>query len=65
MKAPAKIGKAVKRAMLSSLAMTSGNEKRIHSVILDGTVRDWVGFGWIDRGKPTAAQKKVLPVVVD
>lgn len=57
--------KTVKRAELSSLAMACGNEKRITRVILEGTVRNWIGFGWIDEGKPTPQQRKTLPRVID
>ena len=57
--------KTVKRSELSSLAMASGNEKKFTRVILDGTVRNWVGFGWIDEGKPTAEQARRLPRVID
>jgi len=57
--------KTVRRRDLTTLAMVAGNEKQITAVILDGTVRRWVGFGWIDEGKPTAHQVKQLPVVVD
>lgn len=57
--------KTVKRCELSSLAMATGNEKRISRIILDGTVRNWIGFGWLDEGKPTTEQKRTLPVVID
>lgn len=57
--------RTVKRSELSTFAMLTGNEKRISAVILDGTVRKWVGIGWVDEGKPTKEQKRTLPVVVD
>ena len=57
--------KTIRRRELSTIAMTTGNEKRISKVILDGTVRNWVGFGWVDEGKPTAVQKRTLPTVIN
>lgn len=51
--------KTVKRSMLQNIRMTTGGEKRIKKVILDGTVREWVGIGWIDCGVPTTQQEKL------
>jgi len=57
--------KTVKRSQLTNCAMISGGEKKISRVILDGTVRNWVGIGWVDEGKPTTQQQKELPTVID
>lgn len=56
--------KTVKRSLLSNIRMTTGGEKKIKKVILDGTVREWVGIGWIDCGAPTLQQKLNLRGVV-
>lgn len=55
----------VKRRDLGNIAMVAGNEKRIQAVILDGTVRRWVGIGWVDEGKPTQRQLKTIPTVIE
>lgn len=57
--------KTIKRSALQNIRMTAGGEKRIKKVILDGTVREWVGIGWIDCGAPTSQQKRVLRHVIE
>lgn len=57
--------KTVKRIYLSTLAMSSGKEKKISQVIIDGNVMTWVGIGWVNEGKATKAQLRTLPRVVD
>lgn len=57
--------KTVKRSKLSNIRMVAGGEKKIKQVILDGTVREWVGIGWIDCGSPTAQQKQMLRHVIE
>ena len=57
--------KTIKRAKLSNLSMVAGGEKTISKVILDGVVKQWVGFGWVDEGKPTKQQNETLPHVID
>lgn len=54
----------VKRADLAAIRMTTGGEKRHPMVILDGTVRHWVGFAWVDEGAPSEEQARTLPLVV-
>jgi hypothetical protein len=55
----------INRAALDNVAMVSGREKEISLVIDGGTVRRWVGFGWVDEGAPTEEQWASLPRVVD
>lgn len=59
------VSSTVSRRDLETIPMVAGNEKRISAVILDGTVRRWVGIGWVDEGKPTPSQRRILPRVVD
>jgi hypothetical protein len=61
---PKKITKTVKRSELTNLKMVAGNEKRYSTVIIDGYVKDWVGFGWVTLDKATAADKKKFPTAV-
>lgn len=60
-----KLPKPVKRSELSTIKMTTGGEKRISKVILDGNVRQWVGIGWVDEGPATEADKLKYPRVLD
>ena len=58
-------GGTIKRAKLANIRMVSGGEKKIDKVILDGRVREWVGFGWIDIGAAEEKDYAKYPVVVD
>ena len=55
--------KIVSRSELSTSRMIGGNEKQFTSVIMDGKVNHWVGFGWVDEGEPNEDQKLTLPIV--
>lgn len=55
----------VKRSELSSLKMVASNEKKFSKVIDGDTVKEWIGFGWIDLGEPSDKEKISLPKVVD
>lgn len=55
----------IKRSELSNLRMVAGNENKYDKVIIDGVVKQWVGIGWVDEGKPTPKQLKTLPIVED
>lgn len=57
--------KTVTRRQVGNIAMVNGGEKKHPRVILDGIVKNWVGFGWVDEGKATAADLKKYPTVVD
>ena len=45
--------------------MVAGGEKRHPIVIDDRTVREWVGFGWIDLRRATSADFSKYPCVKD
>lgn len=55
----------VTRSALSTVRMAAGNEKRHPIVIDDRTVKEWVGFGWIDLRRATAADFTKYPCVKD
>ena len=56
--------KTVTRRAVGNVAMVNGNEKKHPRVILDGIVKNWIGFGWVDEGKATAADRKKYPTVI-
>ena len=45
--------------------MVAGNEKKYSRIILDGVVKNWVGFAWVDEGKASIEDKRNYPIVVD
>lgn len=55
--------KTVKAEKLSNIAMTTGGEKKFTHVIDNGTLKHWVGIGWISLRKATAKDKKTYPTV--
>jgi hypothetical protein len=57
--------KKVTRNAVSNVRMVAGNEKKHPRVILDGIVKNWVGFGWVDEGKATTEDKRKYPTVED
>ncbi len=57
--------KAVTLKEVGNIAMVNGNEKKHPRVILDGDVMNWVGYGWVDEGKATDADRKKYPTLVD
>jgi hypothetical protein len=46
---------------VSTLAMTSGNEKKLSKVIHEGILKEWVGIGWIDLRPATKEDSKKYP----
>jgi hypothetical protein len=54
----------IKTSELSSLRMAAGNEKRYPIVIHNGTVKEWVGIGWIELRKATDDDCKRYPEAV-
>lgn len=55
----------VKVAALSSLRMVAGNEQTYTIVIHNGELKEWVGIGWVSRGKATTEDYHTYPVVID
>ena len=55
----------VKRSELGTLRMAAVNEHKYNKVIVDGIVREWVGFGWIDLDKATEEDSQKYPTLVD
>jgi hypothetical protein len=56
--------KALTLRDVSTTAMVAGNEKRFHTIIHDGMVKEWVGFGWITERTATADDLRSLPSVM-
>lgn len=50
---------------VSTISMVAGKEKTISRVIHDGEVKEWVGIGWISKGKATEADYQTTPEVKD
>lgn len=48
---------------VANLKMTSGNEKKISKIILNGNVEEWVGIGWITLGKAKEEDYYLYPEV--
>lgn len=48
---------------LRNIAMTTGGEKKYAIVIDCGTMKEWVGIGWIDIGKAEPADYAEYPEV--
>ena len=57
--------KSIPWSAVSNVRMAAGNEKKHPIVILDGIVKEWVGFGWIGDDKATKADFKKYPTVED
>lgn len=55
----------VTRKELSNLRMVAGNEKKYGKVIIDGKLKEWIGFGWIELRDATASDRKRYPEVVE
>ena len=55
----------VQRRDLATIRMVAGGEKRHPIVIDDRTVKEWVGFGWIDLRRATSADFTKYPIVKD
>lgn len=50
---------------LSTLRMAAGNERLYSRVILNNSVRFWVGIGWVNEGPAQEKDFEVYPVVID
>jgi hypothetical protein len=57
--------KTVLRSELSKLKMVAGNERKYRKVIVDRTVMEWVGIGWIILRPASGMDHDKFPVVVD
>lgn len=57
--------KTVKRSELTNIKMVAGNEKKYSTVIIEGIVKDWVGFGWVGEDKATDADRAKFPEMVE
>ena len=60
----AKKAKVVDASKLSTIAMTTGGEKKFTKVVDGGVLKEWVGIGWIDIGKASKEDKLKYPTVV-
>ena len=58
-----KIIKKVPAAELSKFRMAAGNEKKYRMVIDEGTLKEWVGIGWVDIREATETDHQKFPIV--
>ena len=56
--------KTVAASQITNEAMRKGNEHRITKIIHDDVLKEWVGIGWIDKGTPTAEDRRLYPKVI-
>lgn len=49
---------------LRTISMVTKNEKNYQTVIHAGIIKDWVGIGWIELGKPTKEDFKKYPIAL-
>ena len=55
--------KTVPAKELSTMAMVGGNESK-YNIIIDGdTVKQWIGFGWVDLRKASSQDREKYPSV--
>lgn len=54
----------IPRSELSNLRMVAGNEAQYSTVIVDGQVKNWVGFGWITLRDATDEDRATMPEAV-
>lgn len=55
----------VLRSELTNLRMVAGNEKKYKRIVLDGSLKEWVGIDWVRIRTASERDKKVYPTVVD
>jgi hypothetical protein len=55
----------VHRHELTNIKMVAGNEKKYSTVIIEGIVMDWVGFGWVGEAVATDEDRKKFPEMVE
>lgn len=57
--------KTVNAENLSIMRMSCDSKQKLPQVVINGERRmRWVGIGWVDQGKATAADRKKYPAVV-
>lgn len=57
--------KTVRRSELSNIRMAGGNEKKYTMVILNDSLQEWVGIGWVHIRLATDDDRKDYPTVED
>ena len=55
----------VRLSELSIISMVAGNERKYSMIILDGILKEWVGFGWIDIREATEEDNTKYPIAVE
>lgn len=54
----------VLQSELTTIKMTTGNEKLFTRVIDEGIVKNWVGFGWVEEDKADLGDCKKYPWIM-
>ncbi|KHE93685.1 MAG: hypothetical protein K8F52_06130 [Candidatus Scalindua rubra] len=49
---------------LRTISMVTKNERKYQTVIHAGILKDWVGFGWAELGKPTKEDFEKYPIAL-
>lgn len=57
--------KKVTAEEVSTIKMSTGNQRKYKKVIIAGGVKEWTGIGWVDAGVPTRHQRRHLHHVVE
>jgi hypothetical protein len=55
--------KYIKAKKLTNIAMVNGNENIYKTIVDDGQVKQWIGFGWIKLHEATSKDLEKYPVV--
>lgn len=53
----------VKSTELTSLRMVAGNEKKYSTVVDNGVVKVWVGYGWLETRPANDHDYEIFPEV--
>lgn len=57
--------KTVSLKEVSTLSMVAGNEKRFTKIVHSGTVKEWVGFGWVSERAAKYPEDNLLTHVAE
>ncbi len=57
--------KVVDVSAVSQMSMVAGNETHLETVVHDGSVKTWVGIGWIVDRVASASDYDAYPVVIE